>query len=484
MGRRSLAAHQARTLEHRVDEVLRAGAVSFQYPQNQQGFGLFSLSVRPGESVLISGLSGSGKSTLARCLTGIIPHLYRGRFHGEVWLDGLRTDRTPLWRLSEKAGFVFQNPALQMITPTVEEEILFGLENLGLSRTVMRERLEEALAVFGLASMRLRSPQSLSGGEQQKLALAAALARKPPVLVLDEPLSMLDTTSSLALVGHLCDQIDAGLSTILLEHREAYLRAIPGLRIEKLGEPAGPELPALGSQPDEPRPEQTLKIEHLRVMRGGREILKDLSVDLHSGQIVALVGPNGAGKTTFLRALAGFQSYLGQISLAQGGESPRFGMVFQNPDVQLFNATVREEILYQVAQPDMPWYQWLMAMLDLQRYEQMPPLLLSEGEKRRVALATVLMRRPGSGILLDEPALGLDHVHKAVLLHLLRALANQGMFVIFSTHDLELAAQADHLILLGGGELAAQGSPRQVMVDDRAWKEIGLVRPTWLELPA
>lgn len=466
-----------------MNHLLRARSVSFQYPQNQRGFGPFSLSLDPGESILISGLSGSGKSTLARCLTGIIPHLYHGDYRGEMWLGKVRTDQAPLWALSEMAGFVFQNPALQMIAPSVEEEILFGLENLGLSRLVMHDRLEEALARFGLVQMRHRSPLTLSGGEQQKLALAAVMARKPEVLVLDEPLSMLDTTSALAFVAHLAEQAGHGISTVLLEHREAYLRAIPGLRVEPLTGSSTPDFEPPDFDVSITFPARTLVVEHLQVTRGTNCILKDLSFQLESGQITALVGPNGVGKTTLFRALAGFQPYLGQATLAGATEKPHFGMVFQNPDVQLFNATVRDEILYQVAQPDMNWYRWLLAMLDLERYEQTPPLLLSEGEKRRVALATVLVRRPGGGILLDEPALGLDSVHKAVLLRLLRALADQGMFVMFSTHELELAAQADHLILLGADGIAAQGTARAVMGRDAAWNEIGLARPEWLELP-
>lgn len=463
---------------------LQACDVSFRYPQNQRGFGPFSLTLEAGDRILIHGQSGSGKSTLARCLTGIIPHLYHGTFQGEVWLNGARTDQTPLWALAEQAGFVFQNPALQMIAPTVEEEILFGLENLGLSRSTMRDRLEEALGRFGLLPYRGRSPQALSGGEQQKLALAAVMARRPALLVLDEPLSMLDTTSAFHLVDLLAEQIGAGVTTVISEHRDAYLRGIPGLRLTTLNGAGAPELHSTPWQAAPARRTHTLTVEHLMIQRGGRPVIGDLSFQLESGQVVALVGPNGAGKTTLFRALAGFQPYQGQISITGSHETPRFGMVFQNPDVQLFNASVRDEILYHLAQPDWEWYRWLLEMLDLARYEQTPPLLLSEGEKRRVALATVLMRRPGSGILLDEPALGLDNVHREILLHLLRALAQQGMFVIFSTHDLELAAQADHLLLLGQEGLVAQGAARQVICDEAAWSRLGLVRPAWVEIPA
>lgn len=467
-----------------MNQALRASQVSFQYPQNQRGFGPFSFSLLPGESVLISGPSGSGKSTLARSLTGIIPHLYRGEFKGEVWLGEMRTDQTPLWALSEQAGFVFQNPALQLIAPSVEDEILFGLENLGLARSIMADRLEEALSRFGLQALRHRSPLTLSGGEQQKLALAAVLARQPKVMVLDEPLSMLDTTSALALVTHLTELAGSGTAMVLFEHREPYLSLIPGLRTEPLQDYVLPEIGEPAQASFEPLPDQTLIVDRLGIIRGKKQVFTQLSFELKSGQVAALVGPNGVGKTTLFRALAGFQHYQGTISLAESKEKPGFSMVFQNPDVQLFNATVKEEVLYQVPHPDLSWYRWLIAMLDLERYEQTPPLLLSEGEKRRVALATVLMRRPGRGILLDEPALGLDQYHKAVLLHLLRALAHQGMFVLFSTHDLELAAQADHLILLGEQGIAAQGPTRTVLGDDSAWSAIGLVRPDWVEIPS
>ena len=126
-------------------------------------------------------------------------------------------------------------------------------------------------------------------------------------------------------------------------------------------------------------------------------------------------------------------------------------MIFQNPDTQLFNATIREEILYKVVNPNFQLYEWLLEVLNLKKYEDLPPLLLSEGEKRRVALATALMRENRHGILLDEPSLGQDEYHKSILIHVLRSLANSGYLVMFSTHDLELASQADQMVLFNPG---------------------------------
>ncbi len=126
-------------------------------------------------------------------------------------------------------------------------------------------------------------------------------------------------------------------------------------------------------------------------------------------------------------------------------------------------------------------FAWLMEALDLCHYEAAPPLLLSEGEKRRLALATVLMRKPRHGILLDEPALGQDEDHKRVLMNLLHKAAANGFLVIFSTHDIELAARADHLILLEPDGVVASGTPRQVLNNSTAWDRIGLRIPQWVQ---
>ena len=155
-------------------------------------------------------------------------------------------------------------------------------------------------------------------------------------------------------------------------------------------------------------------------------------------------------------------------------------MVFQNPDLQLFNASVREEILYRVLDPDMGYYEWLLDALGLAAYEETPPLLLSEGEKRRVALATVLMHQPEHGILLDEPALGQDAVHKEILLGVVHALAEAGQLVVLATHDLELASQADQLVLLGPAGIFAAGAPAELMRAEDLWQGMDLLLPEWV----
>jgi energy-coupling factor transporter ATP-binding protein EcfA2 len=467
-----------------VVEVLRVEELAFAYPQNGFGVKPVSLTLSSGEVAIVSSPSGGGKSTFARCLTGLIPHLYHGKLSGKVWVCNQRTNESPLWQISESAGMVFQNPANQMLASTVEEEIIFGLENLGWAAKEIDQRVEQVLMDFELAQMRTRSPQTLSGGEQQKLALAAVMARQPPLLVLDEPLSMLDTTTAFNLVDHLAELTVQGVTLVICEHRIEYLKPLPWQRTINL-ECCPPVMSGEKSLawPCLQTSNFRLEARDLKVTLGGREILDGWNFSLQGGQLTAVVGRNGVGKTTLFRALTGLQPFRGalDVQVDDRAERPQLGMVFQNPDLQLFNASVREEILYGLASPDLVLYAWLLDALDLQRYEANPPLLLSEGEKRRVALATILMRQPHHGVLLDEPALGQDMHHKAMLVRLLRSLVAAGQIVAYSTHDVELALQADRLVLLGSHGIVASGTPVELQKQDNAWKEAGLRLPEWVK---
>ncbi len=467
-----------------MTDIVRADKVAFHYLQDGRGLEPTSLSIQPGEAVLITGVSGCGKSTLARCITGIIPHLYRGNLQGVVWLDGMQTTDTPLWQLTERAGLLFQNPTAQMLAPSVEEEIIFGLENQGLSSATIQKRLEGTLDRFSLQALRDRSPQMLSTGEQQKLALAAVTAREPSVLVLDEPLSMLDSTAVIDLITYLKQVIHSGTTVVICEHRREYLDLIPDLQTIQLDShvPSGTTIPEINI-PKSTISDFRLEVSDLGVQLGGRTVLQSLNFSLSSGQVIAVVGRNGVGKTTLLRTLAGLQEHQGSIMLNGKVGRPDLGMVFQNPDLQLFNATVGEEVLYRLPNPDMIYFDWLLEALELTRYVETPPLLLSEGEKKRVTLASVLIRQPRHGILLDEPALGQDGGHKAMLIRLLRALAASGMLIIMATHDLTLAAQADHLVLLGPDGIAADGPTSEILRSDSPWRRLGLELPGWVRTP-
>ncbi|MAT45580.1 MAG: hypothetical protein CL609_24890 [Anaerolineaceae bacterium] len=465
---------------------LQANQVAFNYPQNNCGLEPVTLTLKKNQGLFISGDSGSGKSTLTRCLSGLIPHLYRGEFYGEILIDKTSTRDLSMWEIANKVGLVFQNPAHQILAPTVESEILFGLENLGLSRSDMKFRLENTLTQFELIQFRNRSPHTLSGGEQQKLALASITARQPQTYIFDEPLSMLDTTSAVEFVKLLEKLITQGNAAIICEHREKYLQQSKNISKFLLhGKHRNiihiPEKYQTYPSTNDPF---LLQVSNLSVEKSGKKIIQNINFELQAGQIVAIVGRNGAGKTTLLRSLAGLQKFSGKTVIHDGkcNQKPLFNMVFQNPDIQLFNPSVKEEILYHIENPDFDRYRWLMDMLDLQRYEDTPPLLLSEGEKRRVALATALMRYSSHGILLDEPALGQDESHKQILVRLMKKLADAGFLIIYTTHDLELAAHADQLILLNKNGIVSQGKTSDVINLEAAWHKIGLIKPEWMAL--
>lgn len=466
--------------------LLQSENLSFSYPQTNRSCGPLSLSLRQGESALVHGPSGGGKSTMARCLAGLIPHLYHGQMNGDVWIGDRNTKKMQSWEIAREVGFVFQNPAAQMVASTVEDELLFGLENLGLPKDEIKTRLDFVVDQFQLNSFLKRSPYTLSGGEQQKLSLAAIIAMQPSVLIMDEPLSMLDSSSTYEFINLLIEQQEEGKSLVFFEHRLPYLQDFPGLKRIPLGI-ASNEQP--GSQnPTLPYPEKveafSIHVQGLTVSFGKKKILEDLNLEFKGGELVALVVKNGSGKTTLLRSLAGLQPYEGSIRVIGDGQDesdlPQLNMVFQNPDTQLFNPTVREEIFYKIQQPNQKLYEWLIQTLKLDQYQDTQPLLLSEGEKRRLALAIAIMHPHQHGILLDEPSLGQDQRHKDLLIEILKTISQAGYLVFFATHDIELAAHADRMILISEQGIIADGPTRNILQNNTAWQQAGLILPHWI----
>jgi energy-coupling factor transport system ATP-binding protein len=413
---------------------LCADEVAFRYPCGDAAVGPYSIDIAPGRLHLVHGPSGSGKSTLLRLLCGVIPHLYEGDLRGRVLLDDVPTTALPLGRITRRVGAVFQNPETQLLATTVGEEIAFGLRRTGLSRIEQEDRQRDVLDRFALGSFEHRDPRFLSGGEQQRVVIAALAARRPEVLLLDEPLSMLDRSATTAVR----DDLDAlrrdGAAVVAFEHRRDVFADSPGVDQMRLADlPVDVEVPEIAGC----RGELTLEGEGLAVDLGGVPVLRGIDLRWRGGTAVAVHGPNGSGKTTLLRALCGLQAHRGRITRRVDGREVRgaLGLAFQNADHQIFNESVRAELRYACGDVDEERYRSVLELLGLAACEQRPPLLLSEGEKKRLALGLLLMRPGLHGLCLDEPTLGQDEAHRERLGRTLRRLVAAGHLCIVATHD-------------------------------------------------
>ena len=472
------------------------------------------LTVDEGEMLLLVGPSGAGKSTFLRCLNGLVPHFHGGLFQGRVLVAGIDTRTRQPRDLAQLAGFVFQDPESQAVADTVEDEIVFGLENLGADRGLIRRRLEEMLDALSIVHLRHRRMSTLSGGELQRVAIAAVLTMHPRIVLLDEPTSQLDPQSADDVLRTVNDlRADLGITIVAAEHRldrlapyadrvlhlpgggrselfspRQAMSALPGAPIvSRIGARVGwSPLPlsiiearrfAGPRSPDAlPRAESmpasgggVVEVDRIEVQLGEAPVLRGVSMSLQQRTITALMGRNGAGKTTLLRALAGLvRPSSGAIRWhITGIEEARYrhlAYVAQDPSAMLYRPTTGDEVrdvlrgTGRTGSVAAALGEWGLAPC-----EHRNPRDLSVGERQRVALAAMLCGAP-EVILLDEPTRGMDAEAKDLLIANLQRRAEAGASVVIASHDVELAARcADRVVLLADGEVIADGPTRQVL---------------------
>lgn len=500
--------------------------VNFAYPEAPGLLRDITCVIEPGAFVLVTGPSGAGKSTLLRCINGLVPQATGGRIGGHVWVGDVDALRVGPRIMARQIGFVVQSPEAGFVADRVEDEVAFSLENAlaheGLAAEALAARVEEALTRVGVAQLRERPLAQLSGGERQRVALAAALALRPPVLLLDEPLSQLDPQGAEELLAFLQQLHAQGMTIVMTEHRlERVLPLVtevlflPGdgtlwrdsPRAAALRLPSPPPVVALsvalgwsppaltvaeararlgtgvtearaaaaarGIAPSPVRP-TLLHLAELTAAYNGTAILKGVTLTLGAGELVALIGPNGAGKTTLLKAVVGALPLQGGcIRLREvditgwdlAARCQRIGYLPQEPDLLLFSDTVREELQVTLRNHGLADGRVLplLAHLGLAVHADAYPRDLSVGERQRVALGAVAVVEP-EVLLLDEPTRGLDMELKVALGELLRGWCAQGRTVLLVTHDVEWAAQfADRAALLEGGVVVAEGAPAAVL---------------------
>ena len=531
--------------------------VSFQYPSAPTAaLDDVALAVHEGERVAIVGANGSGKTTLARLLNAL--YLPTG---GRVRIAGMdSSDLSQHRAIRQLVGMVFQNPEDQLVAAVVEEDVAFGLENLGLPAAQMRPRVDALLQAFDLWDHRLRPPFMLSMGQMQRLALAGVLAVQPRVIVFDETTAMLDPAGRRTVLARIDELHRAGTTiisithfmgeaaraerVIVLSHGRVALDGPPvevfsdPQRLHALGlhlppaaalarslRPVLPGLPPdllnttdlLEALPVCPNPvavapeaesaaQTAARADVIRVVGLGHIYLKgtplahralgNANLRVGLGEVHGLAGATGSGKSTLLQHLNGLlfpqegQVTVGPHHLHEAG-ADRYaarrlaGLAFQNPEVQLFETFVGDEIAYGPRQSglDRPAVReavrWAMERVGLgfEAFKDRRSFALSGGEQKKVALASILARRPEI-LLLDEPLAGLDPRSRDELLVTLRALVDLGLTLVVSSHQMDdLAGLVDDATLMSGGCDVLNGPAAMVFEREEELLASGLEAP-------
>ena len=509
------------------DLMIKFSHVSLIYPNSTTTvLEDLNLTIAEGEMVLVIGPTGSGKSSLLRLINGLVPHHTGGILAGDVSVNGLSTQLTKPGGMAHLIGIVGQNPANGFVADTVEEELAFGMEVLNLPNDVMRKRVEEVLDLLSLAPLRNRSIATLSGGEQQRVAIGAALVTHPKVLVLDEPTSALDPIAAEEVLSILYRLVhDLGLTVVIAEHKlERVIQFadrivyINGEGVANVGTPEeilmqSPIAPpivhlakALGlkeigvtvremrrmttqyrdietTSKVEPTPvtETIISFEKLTVSYASKVALNQITSQINAGEVVAVMGRNGAGKSSLLKALAGVDqptggsiSLLGKNPFELHGKQRRetIGYIPQEPSDLLYGQSVAIEC--EQADRDNE----LTAGTTYAVLQQLVPGIstathprdLSEGQRLGLALSVVLSSNP-SILILDEPTRGLDYQAKNELTRMLiNFSASFGKAVILATHDVELVAElASRVIFIADGDIVADGSTLDVLLSSPAF---------------
>lgn len=464
--------------------MIRVDRATWTYPHGERpSLRDLTFLVEPGEFVVICGASGSGKSTVLRLMNGLIPYFHSdGVLTGTITVDGLPTISTEPDALGLVTGTVLQHPRRQFFTNTTREEVAFAMENFGFPPEEIRSRVTAAVDELSAGVPVERPLRTLSGGQQQQVAITAATAHSPRVLLLDEPSSNLSADAVHRLTATLAVLKAQGVTIVVAEHRLRYLeglidrvvvmregaveiewtaeefRAVPdevlvreGLR-GSVGKLSLPDLPASGASivggcAAADVQDAELELTAIRCRLGGRLVLDIDRVAFAAGTVTAIRGINGAGKSTLARIVTGLQRSAGSVHL-YGKAMNRWALqrtsaiVMQDVQRQLFTDSVATEIeLAGLGTGHSQDTVGILEILDLGHLAERHPLSLSGGQQQRLVIAAVRVASRRI-VVFDEPSSGVDHRHLQSIADQVRQVAADGAIVLLISHDDDLLALA------------------------------------------
>ena len=466
--------------------------VFFSYHEGKEKFALegINLSITEGDFLAVMGENGAGKTSFCKLINGIIPHLTGGKLTGNVIVDGLNTKEVTVPQLSLKAGIVLDDPDAQLFTSTVRHEAAFGPENLCLPEEDIEQRIEYALKAVGLSGFEDRQPPTLSGGEKQRLSIAASLSMKGKILVLDEPLCRLDPQGARELLNVLKEInekfritiiIASGNTSLMAEYASkvcilkngkitAYDTAKNIFSNSALLEENGIEpitnllslssnLYSLFPVPCTLPSSSVININNFSYTYHDGVTIENINLSIVENDITAVIGDNGCGKTTLLKNITGLlRPSKGGIfirgkntkELTVSEISNDIGFVMQNPQNQLFTDSCFKEIAFALKN-------MRLSKSEIKRRTEEAldtagikdktafPHSLCRADQTKTVLACVIAMGVKI-ILLDEPDVGNDYKGNLKIMNTLKELQSKRYTVIFVTHNMSLASLADRLI--------------------------------------
>lgn len=541
------------------DALIKFEHFGFQYrTQSEPTLYDINLTIHPGEKILIAGPSGCGKSTLAHCINGLIPFTYQGEQTGSLTINGKEAKEQSIFEISRTVGTVLQDLDGQFIGLTVAEDIAFALENDCVPKSEMIQRVAATAKRVNIADHLDHAPDELSGGQKQRVSMAGIMVDDVKVFLFDEPLANLDPATGKQAI-EVIEQIqkDTDAAVIIIEHRledvlwrdvdrivlmnegrilsdttpdqllasdllvengirePLYLTALKyaGVPIREEAKPHSIRTIELSEEDTrkvqawyrsaEPKTapvekEPLLEVKNIDfTYENGFHALKDISLTVNQGELLAIVGTNGAGKSTFSKVICGFEKqqkgslfFEGQdmADLSIKERADRIGYVMQNPNQMISKSFIFDEVAFGlqlrgVSEAEVKdRVESVLETCGLYPFRKWPFSAISYGQKKRATIASILALSPKL-LILDEPTAGQDYRHYTEIMEFLRSLSSKGITVMMITHDMHLMLEyAQRAVVFSHGQIIADDASANILTNPEIIQQANLKETSLYDL--